>query len=125
MIREKSIIKKEKQNVFQKICEFFKSLFVKKITFNSENIIDPEKSVKTTTLKEELNYKKDIFELQQKYEKGLILEEDMTDNEKEELLNLYNEQIASLKHNISTKKKELDEYKEKILALRKEVNIEN
>lgn len=125
MIDEKSIIKKEKQNVFQKICRFFKSLFAKKSTLNSENIIESQTSLKNTTLKEELNYKKDIFELQQKYEKGIILEEDMTDKEKEELLNLYNEQIINLKNNIIAKKKELGGYKEKILAIRKEVNIEN
>ena len=59
-----------------------------------------------------------LVELQEKYEHGIILEEDLSDNEKEQLTNLYEKQIKTLEENVSIYKQDLELYKNKIIKVR-------
>lgn len=55
-----------------------------------------------------------LLQLQEKYEKGLIKEEDISDVDYENLCNLYDEQISKIN-------KETELYKKKILEIRKNI----
>ena len=57
-----------------------------------------------------------ILELQRKYEQGIIKEDKLTEDEKEKLVKLYKEQIASLQIEIEHNDKEIEYYKKEILA---------
>ena len=52
-----------------------------------------------------------ILELQRKYEEGIIKEEELTEEEKEKLIKLYKEQIASLKIEIENNDRKIEYYK--------------
>lgn len=64
---------------------------------------------------EEMKRKNKIINLQQKYEKGQIKEEDLTNQEKSELIELYEEQIETAKQNIEEEKRKLESYKQQLL----------
>lgn len=81
-----------------------------------------EKNNKKSTMMEEFNKKKELMNLQQKYEKGLIKEKDITEEQKKELLKLYEEQIKTLKENSENYKNSLKMYKEKIIGIRKKLS---
>ena len=57
-----------------------------------------------------------ILELPRKYEQGIIKEDKLTEDEKEKLVKLYKEQIASLQIEIEHNDKEIEYYKKEILA---------
>ena len=56
-----------------------------------------------------------ILELQRKYEEGIIKEEELTEEEKEKLIKLYKEQIASLKIEIENNDRKIEYYKKEML----------
>lgn len=62
-----------------------------------------------------------ILELQQNLEKGIIKETDLSEEEKSKLINLYKEQIYSLRNDIEQNKRSLQNYKEKILNIRRKI----
>ena len=74
---------------------------------------------------EEFEKEKELLELQKKYEDGIILEQELTEEEKNLLINLYKQQIEILNNNINTYKKRLNDYKEKILKVKKKVIFKN
>ena len=61
-----------------------------------------------------------LLELQKQYELGLIKEENLTIEERENLIKLYKEQINTLKINIHEYKQELNHYKNKIIEIKKQ-----
>lgn len=63
---------------------------------------------------DEIEYKRKILKLQQDYETGIILEEELSKNQKEELINLYNDQINNLEEEINRSNVTLKLYKDTI-----------
>lgn len=63
---------------------------------------------------DEFEEKNRLLKLQKDYENGIILEEELTKKQKEELMNLYNEQIRNLEDEIARSKVTLKMYKNKI-----------
>lgn len=59
------------------------------------------------SLQEENEKRRKLLNLQQKYEKGEILEDELSEEQKEELEKLYDEQIQKLDEKIKEKKYEL------------------
>lgn len=69
-------------------------------------------------MKENNEEEKILLELQKKYEDGIIVEKDLSSEEKERLISLYKEQICNLKSNITDLKKDLEYYKNKIIEIK-------
>ena len=57
------------------------------------------------------------------YESGVIKEEELSDYEKELLMELYKKQVETLEINIAIKKKELLSYEEKILIAKQKLSL--
>lgn len=103
-----------KESFFDKIKNFFFRLFKK----SSDNI---EKEQETLT--QQSNVEKDMFknnilikqdeeelkllELQKAYKSGKILEENISQEDKEKLIDLYKKQNLELKETITNEKKEI------------------
>lgn len=60
-----------------------------------------------------------ILELQRKFEKGLIKESKLSEEEKEKLIELYKEQIKSLCEDIKNNNMEIEKYKREISKMKK------
>lgn len=69
----------------------------------------------------ELRKENQLRQLQRKYEDGEIQEEELTKEQKEELLLLYKQEIANLEAQITDCQETLKGYKAKILEKRKKV----
>ena len=121
-MEEKSLINKENESLFKKIRNFFRSLFHKneEVTNTKESFNIKQETA--TNIIDEFKDKQTIVKLQQDYENGKIAEEDIDENDKQKLLELYKEQIKTLNDNINAYKNSLNSYKEKILAIRKTEN---
>ena len=78
---------------------------------------------KKNTFKESISISKDtnILDLQKKYREGLIKEEDLTEEQYQSLLTLYNKQIDKLKTILNIKKQEFKNYKNSISNIRKKL----
>lgn len=115
---EKSLTKVQNKNTFDKIITFFKNMFTKKLKKEFEKSIECNKEnevSKNINIENKFN----ILNLQKQFEKGLINEEELKEEEKEQLILLYKEQIDNIKNNINFKKQELNKYKMEILNLKK------
>ena len=118
----KSLINKKNESLFEKIRNFFRSLFHKsKEDTKAKESLDIKQETATNII-DEFKDKQTIVKLQQDYENGKIAEEDMDENDKQKLLELYKEQIKTLNDNINAYKNSLQGYKEKIVAIRKTEN---
>ena len=111
--QEKNLIKKEKVSFFGKIKNFFKNLFGKK----QVKVNDEPKVVSEEPNNEFIDYIKmtedeetKLLELQRKYRKGEIAENDLTDEQIDALCNLYDKQINDLKISIKIKEDKISEY---------------
>lgn len=120
-MEEKMLIKRNKLNIFQKLGLLLKKLFYK--PKNIENMDITQKNTRNSNTLDEIKRKREVFSLQEKYEMGNILEKDMDKNEKEELIKLYKEQIKTLEENINIYQKGLEEYKNKIIQVRKKCEV--
>ena len=60
-----------------------------------------------------------ILDLQRKFEKGLIKESELSEEEKEKLIELYKEQIKSLCEDIKNNNMEIEKYKREIAKMKK------
>ena len=63
-----------------------------------------------------------LLELQKCFEDGRIKEEDLSEEQKSSLMELYKKQIEDLQTNIDKNKKDLKLYKEKIVKIRNKMN---
>lgn len=63
---------------------------------------------------EEFEEKNKVLKLQKDYEDGKILEEELTEEQKDQLMELYNEQIKELEDEIERSKVTLKLYKKSI-----------
>ena len=63
-----------------------------------------------------------LLELQKCFEEGIIKEEDLSEEQKSSLEELYKKQIEDLQRNIDKNKNDLKLYKEKIVNIRKKMH---
>ena len=63
-----------------------------------------------------------LLEIQKSFENGTIKEEDLSEEEKNSLIELYKQQIEDLQRNIDNNKRSFNMYKEKIISLRNKMN---
>ena len=118
--QEKNLIEKNKESLFGKIKNFFRKLFNKK----EQTVINEVYEEQTTTVKENNEFKEYIkmtedeetklLELQRRYRKGEIAQDDLTDDQIDALCNLYDKQIANIRIAIENTKKQIAEYDRKI-----------
>ena len=115
--QEKNLIEKKEKSVFQKIKNFFKKLFVKnKIENNIQPDIIEEES--NNEFKESIKMTEDeetkLLELQRKYRRGEVAENDLTEEQIDALCELYDKQIEDLKQSIRIKEEKIAEHKKRI-----------
>ena len=114
----------EKNNIWKRIINFIKKIFNK----NDVLLIDYSKQYEINNknnMIEEFSQEKRILELQRKYKTGMIKETEISESDKEQLMNLYRKQIENLNINIAIKEKEIQGYKEKILEARQKLLLKN
>lgn len=114
--QEKNLIEKKEKSIFGKIKNFFKNLFSKKqIEVNEDKetveVINDEfkESIKITEDEETK-----LLELQERYRRGEIAENDLTDEQIDALCDLYDKQIEELKESIRIKEEKIAERKKRI-----------
>ena len=115
--QEKNLIeKKEKINLFGKIKNFFKNLFSKKQAeivheeaVEQEIVNEFKESIKMTE-DEEIK----LLDIQNRYRRGEIADNDLTEEQIDALCDLYDKQIEELKESIRIKEEKIAEHKRKI-----------
>ena len=116
--QEKNLIeKKEKINLFGKIKNFFKNLFGKKqVEENEEVVVEQQESSNEfkDSIKMTEEEENQLLELQKKYRRGEIAENDLTEEQIDALCDLYDKQIEEIKQSIKVKEEKIAEYKRKI-----------
>lgn len=117
--QEKNLVERNEDNIFEKIKSFFKNLFGKK-EIEINNIVDDDIEMemeKSESFRSNMRNiyidENNIFELQRRYQKGEIADNDLTQEQINALCQLYDSQIADLKRSISAKEKQLAKYKKK------------
>ena len=115
--QEKNLIeKKEKTTLFGKIKAFFKNLFGRRQD-DSENQVVNEVDEVNKEFKENIKITEDeetkLLDLQRRYRRGEIAENDLTDEQVDALCELYDRQIAELEKSIEIREKKLAEYKKR------------
>lgn len=113
--------KQENISIWKRIVSFIKRIF----GINDILLIDSQKeeSMARENTIEELSNQYKIIQLQKDYESGVIKEEELSDYEKDNLMELYKKQVETLEINISIKKQELLSYKEKILKAKQKLAL--
>lgn len=119
--QEKNLIEKEEKGIFKKIKSFFANIFSSKKQQKEDN----EPTTMTTEennseFKEYIKITEDeetkLLELQERYRRGEIADNDLTDEQIDALSNLYDKQIAELKKAIAEKELKIAEYNKKYKA---------
>lgn len=123
--QEKNLIEKQEKSLFGKIKNFFAKIFGKKVEnsevseeelTNNPEIINEEdnKEFKESIKVEEVEDEEaKILDLQRRYRRGEIADNDLTDEQIDALSNLYDKQIEALKKAIAEKEQKIAEYKNK------------
>lgn len=114
--------KQENISIWKRIASFTKRIF----GINDVLLIDSPKEEECTAREnniEELSIQYKIMALQKDYERGVINEEELSDYEKDSLMELYKKQVETLEINIAIKKQELLSYKEKILKAKQKLSL--
>lgn len=109
-------------NFLNRIAEYFRNIFGKKRVMLTESV-DVNNVVAKINDIDELSKQYSILNLQNDYESGVIKEEMLSEDEKADLMELYKTQIETLQSNIDAKKRELEEYKEKILNAKQKLSM--
>lgn len=105
-----------KENILDKIKNFFKRLFSKKEEMKAETVDTKKENDFINNIKiEEDNEEKRLLKLQYLIVEDVITEEELPKEDIKALHELYDRQILELK-------KSIDEYREKILKLRMNIN---
>lgn len=106
-----------KENIIDKIKNFFKKLFSKKEEKNKVEAVEVKKEnnfINNVKIEEDSEEKR-LLKLQSLIAEDVITEEELPEEDVKALHKLYDKQILDLK-------KEIDEYREKILKLRMNIN---
>ena len=96
---------------------FFKKLFGKKqVEINEEPVVESEEAV--NDFKESIKMTEDeetqLLELQKRYRRGEIAENDLTEEQIDALCDLYDKQIEEIKESIRIKEEKIAEHKRRI-----------
>ena len=114
--QEKDLIERNESTIFGKIKNFFRNLFKKKeiSKISEEKEVDIHEE-KKQEFKEYVKKTEDentqLLDLQRRYRKGEIGDNDLTEEQIEALCDLYDRQIISLKKSIEAKQQQITEYK--------------
>ena len=113
--QEKNLVEK-KEGFFQKVKNFFKGLFKKKeenATNNESGSINDDNKFKDNIkiVEEQPTEEMKILELQKRYRRGEIAQNDLTEEQIEAISELYDKQIEALKKIIAEKEKQISEKK--------------
>lgn len=119
MSEDKMLIKVEKIGFFKKISNYIKKLFSKKKENDAYTTLVEENT--DTNLIKELEEKRKIIDIQNKYESNIIREEELSEEEKEKLIALYKEQIETLESNILNYQQNLKIYRNKIIEMKNNI----
>lgn len=114
--------KQENLSGWKKIISFIKSIFAKKDVLLIDPIKEQKYSARENAVEEFSNQYK-IISLQKDYENGIIKEEELSEYEKDNLMDLYKKQVEALEISIAIKKQELLNYKEKILKAKQKSSL--
>lgn len=117
MLENNSLIKNEKISFWNKIKTFFKGIFG-----NKEKNSTIDKPVTDNNLRKEFEEEKRILNIQERYEKGELQEELISEEDKQKLMQLYKKQIHTLETNVENYKRELECYRTKILEVKNNIN---
>ncbi len=121
---EKKLIKIEDNiGIFRRIRLFFKNLFGKKKIVKRTVVIpkqiDKENArnnfIENLKVDSDVEADSELLELQRKVRDGIIKIEDLTEEQEDQLIDLYDKQIA-------VKKAKIEEIKKKIEALKKQAS---
>ena len=123
--QEKSLVQVNENSIFYKIKLFFRNLFHKDKeilnnipieTVSNNNIVkdDNKKTAFIDSLKNIENDETLLLKLQKKYRNGEIKEEDLTEEQKNSLCDLYDKQISDLRKSNEIRKNKLLQYKKKL-----------
>lgn len=104
-----------KEGIFNKIYKFFKKLFRKNVEVKKEIVIPKEtNSFKERIIIQEDKERKRLLELRDKWENGEVEVDDISDEEIDKIVEIYNEETKKIeeetqiiKQNISRMLKEL------------------
>lgn len=123
--QEKNLIEKNEKSIFGKIKNFFKKLFNKKENVVNETVEESSASVKENNeFKEYIKMTEDeetkLLELQARYRRGEIGQNDLTEDQIDALCDLYDKQIEELKKSIKIKEEKIANHKR-----RKQQRVEN
>ena len=114
--QEKNLTEKREKGLFSNIKNFFRNLFSKKQVqeIGKENAIINEQ---TSSFKESVktieNEETQLLDLQERYRRGEITENDLTDEQIEALCDLYDRQIEELKRTIKIKEEKIEQHRRK------------
>ena len=115
--QEKNLIEKEERNLFGKIKNFFKKLFFKKEekeTCQEEIVEETNSNEFKESIKMSEDEEKVLLDLQARYRRGEIAENDLTEEQIDALCDLYDRQIDELNESIRIKEEKIAEYKKRI-----------
>lgn len=124
--QEKNLIEKNEKSIFGRIKNFFKKLFNKKENaVVNETVEESSASVKENNeFREHIKMTEDeetkLLDLQARYRRGEIGQNDLTEEQIDALCNLYDKQIEDLKQSIKIKEEKIAEHKK-----RKKQRVEN
>lgn len=124
--QEKNLIEKNEKSIFGRIKNFFKKLFNKKENaVVNETVEESSASVKENNeFKEYIKMTEDeetkLLELQARYRRGEIGQNDLTEEQIDALCDLYDKQIEELNKSIKIKEEKIAEHKK-----RKQQRVEN
>ncbi len=126
-IEQNSLIKVNEKSLFYKIKRFFMNLFKKNTNYEEtqtqsiENIIqDKSKTQKQDfreTIKQVETEETKLLKLQKQFDNGEITEEELSQKQIEDLLNLYNQQINELEKSNNLRKEKILKYKSKMQSV--------
>ena len=124
--QEKNLIEKNEKSIFGRIKNFFKKLFNKKENaVVNETVEESSASVKENNeFKEYIKMTEDeetkLLELQARYRRGEIGQNDLTEEQIDALCDLYDKQIEELNKSIKIKEEKIADHKK-----RKQQRVEN
>ena len=111
-------MKKQGQvSIWNKIIKLIKNVFIKKDVLLIESVKE-NKNISKNNLIDELSRENRVRTLQRAYEEGNVKLSEISDEDKNNLINLYKQQIKTLEDNINNKKIKLNNYKNKILYIK-------
>ncbi len=113
--KDKSLVKVKKNNIWNKIRNFFKKEKIENniisIETNNKTKNDIQKEKFIEYVKNIENEETKLMKLQERYRSGEIKEEDLTEEQVKKLCDLYDKQIENLQKSNSIRKEKIFKFK--------------